>query len=67
MKIKIQIKLYKKQMMEQLEKTCTVRKQGQIDETETRKNTKRKFVSVASDCVGVISHGKGGKSALVTG
>lgn len=35
MKIKIQIKLYKKQMMEQLEKTCTVRKQGQIDETET--------------------------------
>ena len=37
MKIKIQIKLYKKQMMEQLEKTCTVRKQGQIDETETRK------------------------------
>ena len=42
MKIKIQIKLHKKQMMEQLEKTGTVRKQGQIDETETRKNTKRK-------------------------
>lgn len=42
MKIKIQIKLYKKQMMEQLEKTCTVRKQGQIDETETRKKYKKK-------------------------
>ena len=37
MKIQTQIKLYKKQMMEQLEKTGTVRKQGQIDETETRK------------------------------
>lgn len=35
--MKIKIKIYKKQMMEQLEKTCTVRKQGQIDETETRK------------------------------
>ena len=37
MKIKIQIKLYKKQMMEQLEKTCTVRKHGQIDELKPEK------------------------------
>lgn len=46
MKIRIeQIQIYKKEMMQWLEKTCIIRKQGekfQINEIETRKKYKKK-------------------------